>query len=53
MRNTDFDVITAACLIPDPARQDFDPLVELVADDELRVEASPSSAVTPTAPHHG
>ena len=51
MRDTDFDVIIAACLIPDPARQDFDALVELVADDHLRVEASPSSAATPTARH--
>jgi uncharacterized membrane protein len=36
--DTDFDVVIAACLIPDLARQDFDAHVQLVADNQLKVE---------------
>jgi len=38
MSDTDFDVVIAAYLIPDLARQDFDALVQLVADKQLKVE---------------
>jgi hypothetical protein len=38
MSDTEFDVVIAAYLIPDLARQDFDALVKLVADKQLTVE---------------
>jgi len=38
MSDTDLDVVIAAYLIPDLARQDFDALVQLVADKHLKVE---------------
>lgn len=38
MSDTEFDVVIAAYTIQDRAKQDFDRLVKLVADKELRVE---------------
>ena len=38
MPDTDFDVVIAAYLIPDLAEQDFDALVKLVEDNQLKVE---------------
>jgi arylsulfatase len=38
MSDTEFDVVIAAYLIPDLAQQDFDALVQLVADKQLTVE---------------
>ena len=38
MSDTEFNVVIAAYLIPDLARQDFDALVKLVADKQLTVE---------------
>ena len=38
MSDTEFDVVIAAYLIPDLARQDFDALVKLVEAKELEVE---------------
>jgi uncharacterized membrane protein len=38
MSDTEFDVVIAAYLIPDLAKQDFDGLVKLVEDKELTVE---------------
>ena len=38
MSDTEFDVVIAAYLIPDLAKDDFDSLVSLVADKQLDVE---------------
>ena len=38
MGETEFDVVIAAYLIPDLAEKDFDALVKLVEDDQLKVE---------------
>jgi uncharacterized membrane protein len=38
MSDTEYDVVIAAYLIPDLARDDFDGLVTLVADKQLEVE---------------
>jgi uncharacterized membrane protein len=38
MGDTEFDVVIAAYLIPDLAKQEFDALVELVEDKQLEVE---------------
>jgi uncharacterized membrane protein len=38
MSDTDFDVVIAAYLIPDLARTDFDSLVQLVTDKQVKVE---------------
>jgi uncharacterized membrane protein len=38
MSDTEFDVVIAAYLIPDLAREDFDALVKLVAGHQLTVE---------------
>jgi uncharacterized membrane protein len=38
MSGTEFDVVIAAYLIPDLARQDFDALVKLGKDKQLKVE---------------
>jgi uncharacterized membrane protein len=38
MTDTEFDVVIAAYLIPDLARDDFDGLVKLVEDKQLEVE---------------
>lgn len=38
MSDTEYDVVIAAYLIPDLAHQDFDHLVQRVADKELEVE---------------
>ncbi len=38
MSDTEFDVVIAAYLIPDLAQQEFDALVKLVEDDQLKVE---------------
>ena len=38
MSDTEFDVIIAAYLIPDLAEKDFDALVKLVGDKQLKVE---------------
>ena len=38
MCDTQFDVVIAAYLIPDLAKNDFDGLVQLVADKQLEVE---------------
>ena len=40
MSDTDFDVVIAAYLVPDLAKQDFDALVMLVADKQLEVEVA-------------
>jgi arylsulfatase len=47
MSDTDFDVVIAAYLIPDLARQDFDALVQLVADKQLKVEGVALVSVDP------
>jgi arylsulfatase len=47
MSDTDFDVVIAAYLIPDLARQDFDALVQLVADNQLKVEGIALVSVDP------
>ena len=39
MSDTQFDVVIAAYLIPDLAKNDFDGMVKLVADKQLEVEA--------------
>ncbi len=38
MSDTEFDVVIAAYLIPDLAQKEFDSLVKLVEDDQLKVE---------------
>ena len=38
MSHTEFDVVIAAYLIPDLAKQDFDGIVKLVGDKQLTVE---------------
>src|ERR1039458_9520292 len=38
MSDTEFDVVIAAYLIPDLAQKDFDSLVKLVGDKQLKVE---------------
>jgi uncharacterized membrane protein len=38
MSDTEFDVVIAAYLIPDLAQNEFDALVKLVEDDQLKVE---------------
>jgi uncharacterized membrane protein len=38
MSSTEFDVVIAAYLIPDLAQKDFDGLVKLVGDKQLKVE---------------
>ena len=38
MSDTEFDVVIAAYLIPDLAQKDFDALVKLVGDKQLKVE---------------
>jgi uncharacterized membrane protein len=38
MSDTEFDVVIAAYLIPDLAKDDFDGLVQLVSDKQLEVE---------------
>jgi arylsulfatase len=47
MSDTDFDVVIAAYLIPDLARQDFDALVQLVEDKQLTVEGVALVSVDP------
>ena len=47
MSDTEFDVVIAAYLIPDLARQDFDALVQLVADKQLKVEGVALVSVDP------
>jgi arylsulfatase len=47
MSETDFDVIIAAYLIPDLARQDFDALVTLVESKQLDVEGVALVSVDP------
>lgn len=47
MSDTDFDVVIAAYLIPDLARQDFDALVQLVEDKQLKVEGVALVSVDP------
>src|SRR5690349_17899190 len=47
MSDTDFDVIIAAYLIPDLARDDFDALVDLVGDQQLEVEGVALVTVAP------
>jgi uncharacterized membrane protein len=59
--HTEFDVVIAAYLIPDLARQDFDGLVNLVGDKQLTVEgvalvtndADGNVIVTETGDHLG
>jgi uncharacterized membrane protein len=61
MSDTEFDVVIAAYLIPDLAREDFDALVKLVADKQLIVEgvalvtndADGHVAITETGDHLG
>jgi uncharacterized membrane protein len=47
MSDTEFDVVIAAYLIPDLAKQDFDSLVGLVADKQLEVEGVALVTVDP------
>src|SRR3954453_16576204 len=47
MSDTEFDVVIAAYLIPDLAQDDFDTLVELVADKQLEVEGVVLVSVDP------
>ncbi len=61
MSDTEFDVVIAAYLIPDLARKDFDGLVKLVKDKQLKVEgvalvsndADGSVTITQTGDHLG
>ena len=61
MSDTEFDVVIAAYLIPDLAQQDFDALVKLVQEDQLKVEgvvlvtvdADGTTAVKETGDHLG
>jgi uncharacterized membrane protein len=61
MSDTEFDVVIAAYLIPDLAKQDFDALVKLVEDKQLKVEgvalvtvnADGTTAVSETGDHLG
>lgn len=61
MSDTEFDVVIAAYLIPDLAQQDFDALVKLVEDDQLKVEgvvlvtvdADGTTAIKETGDHLG
>jgi len=61
MSETEFDVVIAAYLIPDLARDDFDGLVKLVEDKQLEVEgvalvsvdADGEITVTETGDHLG
>jgi uncharacterized membrane protein len=61
MSDTEFDVVIAAYLIPDLAQDDFDALVKLVEDDEIKVEgvvlvtvdANGTVAVKETGDHLG
>jgi arylsulfatase len=61
MSDTEFDVVIAAYLIPDLAEQDFDALVKLVQEDQLKVEgvvlvtvdADGTAAVKETGDHLG
>src|SRR3954462_3193968 len=47
MSDTEFDVVIAAYLIPDLAKDDFDTVVELVADKQLEVEGVVLISVDP------
>jgi hypothetical protein len=40
MSDTEFDVVIAVYLIPDPARKDFDALAKLIEEKQLEVEGS-------------
>jgi uncharacterized membrane protein len=61
MSDTEFDVAIAAYLIPDLAKQDFDALVRLVEDKQLKVEgvalvtvdSDGTTAVSETGDHLG
>jgi uncharacterized membrane protein len=61
MSDTEFDVVIAAYLIPDLAKQDFDALVKLVEGKQLKVEgvalvtvnADGTTAVSETGDHLG
>jgi arylsulfatase len=61
MSDTEFDVVIAAYLIPDLAQKDFDALVKLVGDKQLKVEgvalvtndADGNVTVTETGDHLG
>jgi uncharacterized membrane protein len=61
MSDTEFDVAIAAYLIPDLAKQDFDALVKLVEDKQLKVEgvaivtvdSDGTTAVSETGDHLG
>ena len=61
MRDTEFDVVIAAYLIPELAQKEFDALVKLVEDEQLEVEgvalvtadADGTVAVTETGDHLG
>jgi uncharacterized membrane protein len=61
MSDTEFDVVIAAYLIPDLAQKEFDALVKLVEDDQLKVEgvalvtvdADGTAAVKETGDHLG
>ena len=61
MSDTEFDVVIAAYLIPDLAQQDFDGLVKLVGDKQLKVEgvalvtndADGKVSITETGDHLG
>src|SRR3954451_8737817 len=47
MSDTEFDVVIAAYLVPDLAKQDFEALVALVGDKELEVEGVALVTVDP------
>jgi hypothetical protein len=49
MSDTQFDVVIAAYLIPDLAKNDFDGMVKLVADKQLEVEGIALVTVDATA----
>jgi uncharacterized membrane protein len=61
MSDTEFDVVIAAYLIPDLAKQDFDALVKLVEGKQLKVEgvalvtvdSDGTTAVSETGDHLG
>src|ERR1700710_254586 len=61
MSETEFDVVIAAYLIPDLGKEDFDALVKLVEDKQLKVEgvalvtvnADGTTAVSETGDHLG
>jgi hypothetical protein len=52
MSDTEFDVVIAAYLVPELAKDDFDALIKLVADKQVEVEGVALVTVDPDGIHH-